>query len=789
MTARLAPRLAVLLLPATLCLPRHAAAQTSTFDVTAYGAYPDDSIDDGPAIRSAIADAAAAGGGTVLFHQGVYLVGSLAGAGLTFDDVHNVWLQALGGHSPTLAFVDRSAHGIVIRGCTNLRFVDLVLTWRDPCHFEGTLVSAQPAGNDTEYVLDCPGVNTTDPFLFAANASWQLHFFHPETRTRRAFSAKLKGVLASVNGTQLTVKMPEWATADPDANGTELLDAVAITVESNAGNAIWSMDSNDLWFERVQIERAPFFGAQHNGDGAVTYVECTIGAGPGLDAPPLVSTNRDGLRFRSQRGKPKVQNCRIERTGDDAINVFSPWMVAVPSGQNTQLWDAGDPNLQVPGSAPSWSLSLRRNDRLLIHDAQSLQLLGNATITSVTPTHIVTTTGMALPTNALIMNATAHARDTVVQDNFIRDVEARAMLVRSTGGTITGNRIVGTPKGAIQLTADTQYYKEGGFSRAVEVSGNTIHVAGFERWNSGHPGNCHLGAVTVGVDHTQSSWPAGYGHAEILIADNWIVATPLVGAFVASTHTVGTDPRLPPPVFGARVDDNWVLASQIQPSTAGSARGIAGATGGVHLLHVDETTVIDNVIHSQQPGPLVTKVDYGANTTVTGTQRAYATSFEVEEEWLWGGLRLQPFAGRKLAGTPTLATVDGNTLEFHDWHLQGRDAALDFARGYVCSVCPANGGHLRVDVPSNLQTSTAVLTFWATSRVVSNAAPQPLDIEVWSPGGLTVVQIPATDLAVAPNWSSHEVPLSYSNLLPTAVTLRRAASNAEVFVDDLVISQ
>lgn len=789
MTARFTSRIALLLLPATLCLARPSTAQ-AIFDVNldVFGANPNDTVDDGPAIRNAIAAAVAAGGGTVVFHDGVYLVGSVGGAGLALQNAQNVTLQPVAGAKPTLAFLDRTAHGITIQDCTNLRFQDLVLTWRDPCHFEGTLLSAQPTspgGDASEYVLDCPGVDTTDPFLFAASASWQLHFFHPKTRTRRAFSAKLKGVLTGVTGTQLTLQMPEWTTSDPAANGTALQDAVAVTVESSAGNAIWSTNSNQLWFERVRIERAPFFGAQHNGDGAVTYVECTIGAGPGIDAPPLVSTNRDGLRFRSQRGTPSILRCRIERCGDDAINVFSPWLVAVQTGQSTQLWDAGDPLLQNPNQpGQPWSLSLRRNDRLLIYDPINFQLLGAATIASVTPTHIVTTTGMALTPNVRILNATAHARGTVVQDNFIRDVEARAMLVRSNGGTITGNRIVGTPKGAIQLVADAQYYKEGGFARAIDLSGNTIHVAGFERWNWSHPESCHLGAVTIGVSHTQPSWPTGYGHAEISVADNWVAVSPLAGAFVASVNTTGTDPRLPAPLFGASIAGNWILASQIRPSAAGSARGIAGATGGVHLLHVDATTVDDNVIHSHQPGPLVTKVDYGA-TVPSGTRRAFATSFEVEEDWLWGGRRLLPFAGRKLAGTPTSARVDGTTMAFHDWHLQGRDAALDFARGYVCSVCPASGGNLRIDVPSGLLTTNGILTFWATSKVVSTAAPQPLDVELQTPNGLVLWPFAAHQLTSAPQWTKLQCPIPAGT---TSVTLRRPASDAEVFVDDLVIA-
>ena len=481
------------------------------------------------------------------------------------------------------------------------------------------------------------------------------------------------------------------------------------------------------------------------------------------------------------RGAVQVVDCRIERCGDDAINIHTQWIAV-----NRPLYP-GYVTL-VDAENAGWPLDLRVGDVLVAHDPTSLAALGKASIVSIMPNapNSVQIAGFPLAFGDWAVNANAQATDILIQNNLIRDVDARAILVRGIRGTISGNRIVDTPKGGIVACPDVQYFKEAGFSRALTITDNTIHVSGYGRWYHDSATSCQLGALTVGVEHAQSTWPVGLGHAEMLVQNNWIAASSMVGLFVASTDTADLVPSMSAPTFGAMVQNNWVLASQLAPNPgAGLARGITNASGGLHLLHVDHTSALGNRIDNRGNGALLTIANAGTSTTTSGTVATWSTSFEQEEGWTWAGQPLQSFVGRLLATNPTDATVGGWHLRFDSWHLQGRDLAADFARGHQCSVCSAAGGTLTIDVDPVVQPSTSKLTFWATSVLQPTGSPKPLVVEVTTAAGTVRTSFPANSLAAAPAWSFHEVTLPAGTM---AVAFRRAASNAEVYLDDVVVS-
>lgn len=767
-----------------------AQGSPTEFKVSTYGAYPN-GTNAGPGIRQAIAAADATPNSIVQFDAGTYLVDPASGAGLALANLTDVVLQGFSAGTTTIAFRDRHSHGVVLKNCGGVQFRDLVLTYLEPCHFEAILTTASPGTAPNwvnTYTLNCPTpVNPNDSFLFATNTSYGIHVFDPKTRSRRPFAAKLKATAAAADptGTTVTLTLQDvWSTNAPLANASAPGDVIAVGREVGS-HLVWSESSNRLVFDSVRLERAPMFGAQHTFDLNVTYRNCTIGAAAGSQQP-LLSTNRDGLRFRSLRGSPQVLDCRIERCGDDAINVHSQWLRVAqvdPLTGTALLEDAEDPD---------WAIDVQMGDELSVFHDASLSRLGFGTVTSAvpipnSPKRNVLCSGITLAAGQRVLNATAQATNVRIEGNRMRDLDARGILLRAIGGSIQRNQIVGAPKGGIVVSPDVQYFQEAGFSRSLAIAENAIHVSGFGRWHHNSATTCNLGALTIGVEHAQFAWPSGFGHAEMLVADNWIATTSMVGIFLASTDSVNLTSWMPAPLFGADARNNWVLASQLAPNAVpGSNRGIRNATGGLHVLHVANTSIATNRIdhRGNGTGPVSTTGAMGPNTGFSANQTAWSTSFETEESLSWNGTPVFPFTGRILATASTPASVGGWQMTFRRWHLQGRDPVLDVARGYQCTVCPTTGGSLTIQVPNAAQATTCELAFWVSLGSVVGGTPQPLLVHAIDANGTITSTIPATALPTAPHAQLFQFPLLAGT---TTIQFQRLASNAELFLDDVVV--
>lgn len=314
-----------------------------------------------------------------------------------------------------------------------------------------------------------------------------------------------------------------------------------ITVENGCSNVV---------FRNVTIHCAPGMGVvDANNETGIRMFDCKIVPGPkpaGASQDRLLTTSWDGIQCNPARVGPQIENCRIERCGDDSWSVTARELKVVRRDGLTL-------RLQAPAGSPEDG-GLRRGDRLLSRspaggEVRSIEALRIVRIElgGKSAAVIEATLDGELPiqTGQSVVNLDCASKGFVYRNNSIHS-HGRGALIKTSDGLIEGNTFRGSDK-AVVVNPESG---SGGCDRLI-IRGNSVIETGYHQ---AMPWSEQAGAVCLSSRAGGALRPPGVFN-EIVIESNTFERVKGLNLFISSArnvavknnrfrHTHRTDPGL-----------------------------------------------------------------------------------------------------------------------------------------------------------------------------------------------------------------------------------------------------
>ncbi len=217
----------------------------------------------------------------------------------------------------------------------------------------------------------------------------------------------------------------------------------------------------------------------------------------------LMSLNADGLHIAGLAGELTVENCKMERAGDDFINVHcNAYTVNAVNGKTLEM---ASPRF---GFGTGWA---KVGDRVVFYDGQNFEKIGEAVITELDNGKF----GFdALPEGVKVGCVVANKTtlpSVRIRSNEFGYTRARGVLIQSEDVEIKDNSFYGTALAAILLAPDLENWFELSAAANVLIEGNR-----FEKCGSHGAGVIQ---VTASHDSDTKSYES-YIHSEITVKKN-----------------------------------------------------------------------------------------------------------------------------------------------------------------------------------------------------------------------------------------------------------------------------
>lgn len=362
--------------------PRTVRRAHTVIDVCgpAYGAVPDDGLDDGPAIRKAVDEAiqatrTAGPGAVVYLPAGVYHLKPLPGR-LPFYDYCLQLGQPSGddgvtgldivGDNAVLRSLSPTSGIIRLDDGVDCSLRGLTLDYERPPFSQGTVLAVDRGRRTFDVELDVgfPDIMGAE-FLDASDpaASYRTHILEPWGRELK----RTRGDFTFVGGwTPLGGRRYRLQAKDDALDGVAPGDRYVHFVRLGA-HAIYLEDSSRCLLEDVTIHASPALAVASVACDALELRRLEVRYRDGQGR--LISTNADGYHCQQNRRGSSLEQCLFEGMMDDAINVYChPNVVHAVAGRT---WTVG-----------AWT-RLRAGDNLQALDPRTGDLLGEVRALSV----------------------------------------------------------------------------------------------------------------------------------------------------------------------------------------------------------------------------------------------------------------------------------------------------------------------------------------------------------------------------------------------------------------------
>jgi len=414
------------------------------------------------AILSALARLREAGGGELRLKPGLYRIASEdteRNPLLSLDGLTDVTIT---GKGATLMLM-RWGTGIRIRNSQRVRLADFELRYANPALVTGSIV--QTAGGlglaigPAQLSADAQPVVHQITTLNPRGPGYAIH------GTRLIFGKAGVTFRPAGKGVFTTVgKLVGFQPGDRVAIKLTYYDGAALSVNDSAGLA-----SQDIVVDHVTIANssgmAITVGRMGRGLGVINSR-----LGPATAADGVASIPFDGIHVAAMAGDILIQNNHISGTGDDGINLSSPVLDVLGTGE------AGVVNIKNAGAfAPQETLALFDAD---------LKYLGSSTVNGRAPTGPDRTSAVQLASTIPNVQLARYARaaSTVgsryaIIGNTIADCECHGLLAQGPNGLISKNQFSGLRYNAIRLLT-SGVWNEGSGATNVVVVDNVIHDTG-----------------------------------------------------------------------------------------------------------------------------------------------------------------------------------------------------------------------------------------------------------------------------------------------------------------------
>lgn len=516
-------------------------------------------------IQALIDGAVASGAAEVVIPAGEYRITAKPKAShIVLKDIRNFTVKADG----VRLICGRAARALDLANCENVKVQGLAIDYFPLLNTQGVVESVDPKAKSFVAKI-------ADGYPNGSEFGYQVQTFDPVTRRLKVDSLQMnKATAEMIDARHIRITTDSGAAINALAVG----DLVAMDREAEGpSHAVSVKDCAKVTLEDVTIHAAPSFGIlESGGEGANTYRRVRITPGPtpeGAKEARLRSICDDGIHCSTSRVGPTIEDCLIERHGDDGIAIHGSYhLVLGQRGKSVDLALKRDVDFQVgdtfrfhhrdgspAGEAKVVSIG-RVNDRL---DDATKEKVKELTWVLVTPNFQKKEVTIELDKEvAAESGARASSKDRmgngfIVRGNTVREHRARGILIKASNGVIENNTVSYNTHAAIVLAPEFTWM-ESDFSSNVKIIGNKINGTGSEPANAARS---QAGAISVvGEGWDRALAPAG-SHENILIENNEITGCRGPGIIVTSTRgltIIGNRIVSPVPALGITGEDHGI---------------------------------------------------------------------------------------------------------------------------------------------------------------------------------------------------------------------------------------
>jgi hypothetical protein len=523
-------------------------------------------------LRVLIQNAVAAGQSRVVIPPGVYRIGPEANQGIiiTLRKVRNLEIVADG---VTMVCTKRM-RAIMFDQCENVTLRGLTVDY-DPLTFtQGKVVAMSEDKSWLDIKIDAGYPH----ILFN-----RIVICDPRTRFHKYGIDHLWGTKAS------------WAapgvvriTRKDVAKNVDLGDPVALSGGEEAGvchGITVENQCSNVVFRNVTIHCAPGMGVvDFDSDTGLKMFNCKIIPGPkptGATEERLLTTSWDGIQSQPARVGAQIENCVIERCGDDSWSVPARELKVVQRNGKTLL-------LNAPIYSPRHG-GLRIGDRLIhrsqngaaIQAIRSIQIVQRE-IEGKMVSLVEATLEQELPVEAKqhVFNLDCNSKGFIYRNNRVYS-HGRGALVKVGDGLIEGNTFRGSDK-AIMVNPESS---SGGADRLI-IRNNTIIETGYHQ---AMPWSEQAGAICLSASAGGGKLrPAGVFN-NILIENNSFRRIKGLNLLISSAHNVTVK------------NNHFVQTHTTDPGRHNGADYNIDSRAVIAVTQADDVTFIGNTI--EHPGP------------------------------------------------------------------------------------------------------------------------------------------------------------------------------------------
>jgi len=481
----------------------------------------------------------AAGKTTIVVPPGRYRV--------TPRDRQHLLLKGLSGVAIVAEGVEmvctETTRALTIEGCRDTTVRGLTIDY-DPLPFTQGRIVALADGkqvHEIELFEGYPAAESVQAFKY--------EIFRPDTRTLR-FGSYYGFSVEKTGPRRIRVTKSPGYRANP-FKPEEVGDIIVIGAAHAPGgsipHAVYSNACVKLRLEDVALYASNCFGFLETGCDATTYLRCTIDRRPPEgDLKPradarIRSLDADAFHSKHAITGPAILGCTARFQGDDCVNICGDYhMVTAASGaelrvlaKHTLNIEAGDPvellaytgerlpDAKVVRIAPDGRI--RDAEKAFLARQQMNDGLKKNRHGSLTKAYKVTLDRAAdLPMGSLICSMRRTGNGFAVRGCRFGQNRSRGILIKASGGEVSGNTIEGTWDEAIKV-APEYWWLESGSSNNVAIRDNVVR-------------DCRSFAIAVyAFGGPRNIAPAG-AHNGIAITGNRITECPLPNILVTSTR-------------------------------------------------------------------------------------------------------------------------------------------------------------------------------------------------------------------------------------------------------------
>lgn len=313
------------------------------YNVKEFGARGDGSVDDGEAIRKAIAVAAAdtTGKRTVFLPRGRYLVRCVGPetGNMKLDNLKN--LRLVGEHGTEILLPGPLDVAIRILNCDNVGVKNLTLTYLKVPYTTG-VITGFPAEDTMRVTIDPGMAAPTEPMFREAQTHGLMRIYSPDRipgslRPARSSVAphQYAPEVIRIDDNTYDFKIKEFTPAVKNyAEGSR----IAFYARTYGNHTVNNANSSRTRLENITINTSSAMAILNNAAERPFVVNCKVEALPGS----FVSTSADGIYMRNISLGGLVKGNTVRHVGDDFMNIHSYIYPAVKTVGNTIYVNSSD---------------------------------------------------------------------------------------------------------------------------------------------------------------------------------------------------------------------------------------------------------------------------------------------------------------------------------------------------------------------------------------------------------------------------------------------------------------